>query len=132
MIIPADKIEIPILRLVGQEADQLGLECYVIGGWVRDIFLDRPSKDTDVVVIGAGVAGCAAARSAAENGAKVVLIEKADSPQGRGEDYAVINGDVQARYGRDNMDPDEIVDRLLDGPPDQRPKPPRPPRKKKR
>ncbi len=69
--------------------------------------------DAEVVVVGAGIAGVSAARSAAEQGAKVILIEKAEGTQGRGEDYAVINGSLQARYGRDNMDPDEIVDRLM-------------------
>ena len=44
------KIENPILHLIGEEADRLGLECYVIGGWVRDLFLHRPSNDIDVVV----------------------------------------------------------------------------------
>jgi len=40
---------------VGEEADRLGLECYVIGGWVRDLFLHRPSTDIDVVVVGSGI-----------------------------------------------------------------------------
>ncbi len=39
------------LALIGEEADRLGLECYVIGGWVRDLILHRPSTDIDVVVI---------------------------------------------------------------------------------
>ena len=41
--------------MVGEEADRLGLECYVIGGWVRDLFLHRPSDDIDVVVVGSGI-----------------------------------------------------------------------------
>ena len=45
------KIDAPILHLVGEEADKIGLECYVIGGWVRDLFLHRPSDDIDVVVV---------------------------------------------------------------------------------
>ena len=45
----------PIFRLIGETADELGLECYVIGGWVRDLFLGRPSKDIDVVVVGGGI-----------------------------------------------------------------------------
>ncbi len=44
------EIESKLLRLIGEEADRLGLECYVIGGWVRDLFLKRESKDIDVVV----------------------------------------------------------------------------------
>ena len=56
MVINDPKIENPILHLVGETADELGLECYVIGGWVRDLFLHRPSEDIDVVVVGSGIA----------------------------------------------------------------------------
>ena len=41
----------PILHLVGEEADRLQLDCYVIGGWVRDLLLHRPSTDIDIVVV---------------------------------------------------------------------------------
>ena len=51
----AAQIDIPILHLVGEEADRLGLECYVIGGWVRDLILHRHSKDIDIVVVGSGI-----------------------------------------------------------------------------
>ena len=55
MIVRDAKIENPALRMVGEEADRLGLECYVIGGWVRDLFLHRESDDIDVVVVGSGI-----------------------------------------------------------------------------
>ena len=55
MIINNPLLDDKTLRLVGEEADALGLECYVIGGWVRDLFLHRPSKDIDVVVVGSGI-----------------------------------------------------------------------------
>jgi len=51
MIITNPKIHQPILELVGEEADKLGIECYVVGGWVRDLILHRDSKDIDVVVV---------------------------------------------------------------------------------
>ena len=44
-----------IFQLISETADELGLECYVVGGYVRDIFLNRPSKDIDVVVVGSGI-----------------------------------------------------------------------------
>ena len=69
--------------------------------------------EADVVVVGAGVSGCSAARAAVEAGASVIIIEKADSPQGRGEDYTVIGGEVQKRYGRENADADAIIDELM-------------------
>ncbi len=49
------KIENEVLHLIGETADRMGLECYVIGGWVRDLFLHRPSTDIDVVVVGSGI-----------------------------------------------------------------------------
>ena len=45
-----------VFRLISEAADRLGLECYVVGGYVRDIFLERPSNDIDVVVVGSGIA----------------------------------------------------------------------------
>ena len=44
-----------IFHLISDAADELGLECYVVGGYVRDLFLERPSKDIDVVVVGSGI-----------------------------------------------------------------------------
>ncbi|MBO4361832.1 MAG: HD domain-containing protein [Paludibacteraceae bacterium] len=52
MMITNPKIHQPILELIGEEADKLGIECYVVGGWVRDLILHRDSKDIDVVVVG--------------------------------------------------------------------------------
>lgn len=45
-----------IFEQISETADALGLECYVVGGYVRDLFLQRPSKDIDVVVVGSGIA----------------------------------------------------------------------------
>ena len=44
-----------IFQLISETADELNLECYAVGGYVRDIFLKRPSKDIDVVVVGSGI-----------------------------------------------------------------------------
>ena len=55
MVINDPKIENPVLKMVGETADQLDLECYVIGGWVRDLILHRPSDDIDIVVVGSGI-----------------------------------------------------------------------------
>ena len=44
-----------IFHLIGNVADELGVECYVVGGYVRDIFLERLSDDIDVVVVGSGI-----------------------------------------------------------------------------
>lgn len=45
----------PIFNLIGETADELGKEVYVVGGFVRDIFLDRHSKDIDFVTVGSGI-----------------------------------------------------------------------------
>ena len=41
-----------IFHQIGETADEIGLECYLVGGYVRDLFLERPSKDIDCVVVG--------------------------------------------------------------------------------
>lgn len=45
----------PIFKIISDCASQLGVEAYVIGGYVRDIFLQRDSKDIDIVTIGKGI-----------------------------------------------------------------------------
>ena len=42
-------------QIATEAADELGLEAYVIGGYVRDIYLNRPSKDIDIVAVGSGI-----------------------------------------------------------------------------
>ena len=44
-----------IFHRIGEVADELGVECYLVGGYVRDIFLERPTNDIDVVVVGSGI-----------------------------------------------------------------------------
>ena len=52
----AELLDQDIFHQISEAADRLGLECYVVGGYVRDIFLERPSNDIDVVVVGSGIA----------------------------------------------------------------------------
>ena len=47
----AQILDTPMFHRIGQIADEMGVECYVVGGYVRDLFLDRPSKDIDCVVV---------------------------------------------------------------------------------
>lgn len=44
-----------VFRMISETADELGIECYVVGGYVRDLFLERRSTDIDIVVIGSGI-----------------------------------------------------------------------------
>ena len=50
-----DHLNDPIFHLIGEVADEMNRPCFVIGGYVRDIFLDRPSKDIDIVTLGSGI-----------------------------------------------------------------------------
>lgn len=51
----AQLLDKDIFHHISGAADKLGLECYVVGGYVRDLFLERPSNDIDVVVVGSGI-----------------------------------------------------------------------------
>jgi len=48
--------QVDIFRKVGRIADEMGLETYVVGGYVRDLILKRPCKDIDFVCVGSGIA----------------------------------------------------------------------------
>ena len=52
----AQLLDQDIFHKISQAADKLQVECYVVGGYVRDLFLERPSGDIDVVVVGSGIA----------------------------------------------------------------------------
>ncbi len=45
----------PIFTIISEEADRLGQSCFVIGGFVRDLFLHRQSEDIDIVTLGSGI-----------------------------------------------------------------------------
>ena len=66
----------PIFGQIAETADALGLECYVVGGYVRDIFLQRPSKDIDVVVVGSGIAMAEALGKRLGRGAHVSVFQE--------------------------------------------------------
>jgi len=48
-------LEKPVFRMISAAADEMQVECYLIGGQVRDFFLYRPSKDIDIVAVGKGI-----------------------------------------------------------------------------
>ncbi len=50
-----EHLQLPIFKIISDIADQYQQECYVIGGYVRDLLLHRPSKDIDIVVVGSGI-----------------------------------------------------------------------------
>lgn len=69
--------------------------------------------EADVVVVGAGLAGVAAARAAAELGSTVLLLEKCEAPQARSGDFAVMDSRVADVWGRRNVEKVQIVNDLM-------------------
>ena len=51
----AEILDKNIFHKIGETADEMHVECYLVGGYVRDIFLERPTNDIDVVVVGSGI-----------------------------------------------------------------------------
>lgn len=70
-----------IFKQISETADELGVECYVVGGYVRDIFLQRPSKDIDVVVVGSGIAMAEALGKRLGHGAHVSVFKNFGTAQ---------------------------------------------------
>lgn len=52
---PKHPLSLPVFKRISRLVDQMGVEAYVVGGYVRDYYLHRPSNDIDVVVVGSGV-----------------------------------------------------------------------------
>lgn len=96
----------PILKRIGTVADQLQLETYVVGGFVRDFLLNRPSTDIDIVCVGDGV-GLAQAVAKTLNGNVQVMVFKnfgtAMLPWQDGQLEFV--GARKESYGRDSRKP---------------------------
>lgn len=49
------KLDTKLFHSIGEAADSIGRPCYAVGGCVRDLFLERPSKDIDFVTVGSGI-----------------------------------------------------------------------------
>ena len=106
MVIKDPKIENPILHLVGETADQLGLECYVIGGWVRDLFLHRPSDDIDIVVVGSGITLAEVVAKRLGKGAHLAVFKTYGTAQvRRGELELEFVGARRESYTHDSRNP---------------------------
>ena len=82
----AGNLEDDLFNIIGQAADKLGIEAYVVGGYVRDILLNRPSKDIDFVCVGSGILW---AEKVAKDlgGAKVNVFKNFGTAQIRFKDY---------------------------------------------
>ncbi|MED9995431.1 MAG: tRNA nucleotidyltransferase, partial [Paludibacteraceae bacterium] len=79
----------PIFKAISATADALGMECYVIGGFVRDIFLNRPSNDIDVVVVGSGIAMAEALQKTLGKGATLAVFKNFGTAQIKYKDIEI-------------------------------------------
>ena len=95
-----------IFKRISETADELGLECYVVGGYVRDIFLQRPSKDIDVVVVGSGIEMAEALGKRLGRGAHVAVFKNFGTAQVkyRGTEVEFV-GARKESYQRDSRKP---------------------------
>lgn len=106
MTISREQIDIPSLHLVGEEADRLGLECYVIGGWVRDLLLQRHSKDIDIVVVGSGITLAEAVAKRLGKGSHLSVFKTYGTAQVKHKDVELeFVGARRESYTRDSRNP---------------------------
>ena len=109
-----------IFHLIGETADEMGLECYVVGGYVRDLFLERPSKDIDVVVVGSGIALAEALGARLGRGAHVSVFRNFGTAQVKyhGTEVEFV-GARRESYSHDSRKP-IVEDGTLEGPEPER------------
>lgn len=95
-----------IFHLIGQAADELHLDCYVVGGYVRDIFLERPSNDIDVVVVGSGIKVADALRRKLGRKAHISVFKNFGTAQVKFKDLEVeFVGARRESYSHDSRKP---------------------------
>ena len=95
-----------IFKQISATAEELGLECYVVGGYVRDIFLQRPSQDIDVVVVGSGIAMAQALGKRLGRGAHVSVFKNFGTAQVKYHDREVeFVGARKESYSHDSRKP---------------------------
>lgn len=100
----SDRIDQPIFHKVGMVADGLDRKCYVVGGYVRDLFLNRHSKDIDFVTVGSGIE---VAEAVAKNlRAKCNVFRNFGTAQVKNHDYELeFVGARRESYQRDSRKP---------------------------
>ncbi len=103
-----------MLRLVGRVADSLGLECFAVGGYVRDCFLQRPSKDIDFVTVGSGIGLAEAVGRQLGHGAHLAVFRNFGTAQVKWHDTELeFVGARRESYSHDSRKP-VVEDGTLD------------------
>ncbi len=101
-----NKFKDKIFSDISKTADALQLECYVVGGYVRDLFLNRPSKDIDVVVVGSGIEMAQALGRHLGKGAHVSVFRNFGTAQVKFRDMEIeFVGARKESYQRDSRKP---------------------------
>ncbi|MCF0199260.1 MAG: HD domain-containing protein, partial [Bacteroidaceae bacterium] len=96
----------PIFHKIGQVADEMGVDCYVVGGFVRDLFLERPSKDIDCLVVGSGIALAEALAAKLGKGAHLSVFRNFGTAQVKWHGTEVeFVGARRESYSRDSRKP---------------------------
>ncbi len=100
------KFDSPIFHQISQTADELGLDCYAVGGYVRDLFLERPSTDIDVVVVGSGIKIAEALARKLGKGAHLSVFKNFGTAQVKYKDVEIeFVGARKESYQRDSRKP---------------------------
>ncbi|MBF1406804.1 MAG: CCA tRNA nucleotidyltransferase, partial [Porphyromonas sp.] len=98
-------------HLIGEAADELGVDAYIVGGYVRDLLLYRPSKDIDVVSIGRGIDLAQAVAGRLGRGAHISIFARFGTAQ-------VKQGDLEIEFvgaRRESYTPDSRKPFVEDG-----------------
>ncbi len=99
-------LEQEVFHLVGAVADELGRECYVVGGYVRDIFLDRTSNDMDFVTVGSGIELATAIASRIGRRAHLAVFKSFGTAQVKTRDWELeFVGARRESYHRESRNP---------------------------
>ena len=102
----AELLDKDIFHKISQAADSLGLECYVVGGYVRDLFLERPSEDIDVVVVGSGISVATALKNILGKSAHLSVFRNFGTAQVKYRDTEVeFVGARRESYSHDSRKP---------------------------
>ena len=94
------------------QRDPLHEEWVGVEPQIREEEIDE-TVETDILIIGAGLAGVAAAREATEHGSKVVIFEKCLIPQARSGDFAILDSKIAKKWNREHIDKKQVVADLM-------------------
>lgn len=101
-----EEVDTPLVRLVGEVADSLCRHCFAVGGYVRDIFLKRPSKDIDFVTVGSGIEVAEGVAARLGRGAHLAVFRNFGTAQvKRGEMELEFVGARKESYSHDSRKP---------------------------